>query len=106
LKFTAFELGGGSVILQGYPWNFSNPFNQALGSSGKKDWPTSIRSSRRIQGWAWEEEGVAGGGVPTAAEALVYLLQQEVRELLGWLDWTEKGRREGFDGNRNSPVRQ
>jgi hypothetical protein len=34
----------------------------------EKDWPTSIRSSRRIQGWAWEEEGVAGGGVPTAAE--------------------------------------
>jgi hypothetical protein len=22
--------------LQGYPWSFSNPFNQALGSSGKK----------------------------------------------------------------------
>jgi hypothetical protein len=36
----------------------------------EKDWPTSIASSRRVQGWAWEEEGVAGGGVPTAAEAV------------------------------------
>jgi hypothetical protein len=32
-----------------------------------KGWPTSIRSSRRVQGWAWEEEGVIGGGVPKAA---------------------------------------
>jgi hypothetical protein len=35
----------------------------------EKNWPTSIRSSRRIQGWAWEEEGVTRGGMPTAAEA-------------------------------------
>jgi hypothetical protein len=35
----------------------------------EEDWPTSIRSSRRVQGWAWQEEGVAGGGVITAAEA-------------------------------------
>jgi hypothetical protein len=38
-------------------------------SGVEKNWPTSIRSSRRIQGWAWEEEGVTGGGMPTAAEA-------------------------------------
>jgi hypothetical protein len=35
----------------------------------EKNWPTSIGSSRRVQGWAWEEEGVTGGGMPTAAEA-------------------------------------
>jgi hypothetical protein len=35
----------------------------------EKNWPTSIRSSRRVQGWAWEEEGVTRGGMPTAAEA-------------------------------------
>jgi hypothetical protein len=34
----------------------------------EKDWPTSIRSSRRVHGWAWEGEGLTGGGVPTAAE--------------------------------------
>jgi hypothetical protein len=35
----------------------------------ERDWPTSIRSSRRVQGWAWEEEGVTGGEFPTVAEA-------------------------------------
>jgi hypothetical protein len=35
----------------------------------EEDWLTSIRSSRRVQGWAWEEEEVTGGGFPTAAEA-------------------------------------
>jgi hypothetical protein len=35
----------------------------------EEDWLMSIRSSRRIQGWAWEEEEVTGGGFPTAAEA-------------------------------------
>jgi hypothetical protein len=29
-----------------------------------------------------------------------------VRELLGWLDWMEKGRREGFDGDRSSQERR
>jgi hypothetical protein len=28
-----------------------------------------IRSSRRIHGWAWVEEGMTGDEVPTAAEA-------------------------------------
>jgi hypothetical protein len=35
----------------------------------EKDWSRGTRSSRRIHGWPWEEEGMAGGGVPTAAEA-------------------------------------
>jgi hypothetical protein len=35
----------------------------------EKDWSTRTRSSRRIHGWAWEEEGMAGGVVPTVAEA-------------------------------------
>jgi hypothetical protein len=35
----------------------------------EEDWLTSIRSSRRVQGWAWEEEEVTGGGFPTAAKA-------------------------------------
>jgi hypothetical protein len=41
----------------------------ASGVAGvKKGWSTGTRSSRRIHGWAWEEEGMAGGVVPTAAE--------------------------------------
>jgi hypothetical protein len=52
LKFTAFELGG-SVILQGYPWNFSNPFNQALGLLGKK--------CRNIAGQIPVREATGGG---------------------------------------------
>jgi hypothetical protein len=35
----------------------------------EKGWPTGTCSSRRIHGWAWEEEGVTGGEVPTATEA-------------------------------------
>jgi hypothetical protein len=35
----------------------------------EKNWPTSIRSSRCVHGWAREEERVTEGGVPTAAEA-------------------------------------
>jgi hypothetical protein len=35
----------------------------------EKGWPTGTRSSRCIHGWAWEEEGVTGGEVPTATEA-------------------------------------
>jgi hypothetical protein len=35
----------------------------------EEDWLTSIRSSRRVQGWAWEGEELTGGGFPTAAEA-------------------------------------
>jgi hypothetical protein len=35
----------------------------------EKDWSTGTRSSRRIHGWAWEKEGMAGGVVPTVAEA-------------------------------------
>jgi hypothetical protein len=34
----------------------------------EKNWPVSIRSSRCVQGWAWEEEGVTGSGMPMAAE--------------------------------------
>jgi hypothetical protein len=44
-------------------------FQRVVVSGVEKDWPTSIRSSRRVQGWAWEGEEVTGGGVPTAAEA-------------------------------------
>jgi hypothetical protein len=39
--------------LQGYPWNFSNPFNQALGSSGKK--------GRNIAGQILAREAMGGG---------------------------------------------
>jgi hypothetical protein len=35
----------------------------------EKGWSTGTRSSRRIQGWAWEEERVTGGEFPTVAEA-------------------------------------
>jgi hypothetical protein len=35
----------------------------------EKGWPMGTRSSRHIHGWAWEEEGVTGGEVPTATEA-------------------------------------
>jgi hypothetical protein len=35
----------------------------------EKGWSTGTKSSRRIHGWAWEEEGMAGGWVPTVAEA-------------------------------------
>jgi hypothetical protein len=35
----------------------------------EEDWPTSIRSSRRVQGWAWEEEGVTEGEFPMVTEA-------------------------------------
>jgi hypothetical protein len=38
-------------------------------SGVEEDRLTSIRSSRRVQGWAWEEEEATGGGFPTAAEA-------------------------------------
>jgi hypothetical protein len=85
LKFRAFELGG-SVILQGYAWNFSNPFIQALFSSGKKG--RNIFSQISVRGAAGggegvvskhqelkahllgslEGEGMIGGRVPTAAE--------------------------------------
>jgi hypothetical protein len=94
----------------------------------EKDWPTSIRSSRRVQGWAWEGEELTGGGVPTidrsgggeelvgerfpgeeGGQVLVQQLQQEERKLLrGWIDrrrgggmsstGTETNRRGGSDG--------
>jgi hypothetical protein len=35
----------------------------------EKGWSTGTRSSWRIHGWAWEEEGMAEGGVSTATEA-------------------------------------
>jgi hypothetical protein len=35
----------------------------------EKGLSTGTRSSRRIHGWPWKEEGMAGGEVPTAAEA-------------------------------------
>jgi hypothetical protein len=78
LKFTAFELGEGSVILQGHPWNFSNPFNQALGSSGKK--------GKNIAGQILAR-GAAGGG-----EGVVSEHQELKAHLLGVLgrggdDW-------------------
>jgi hypothetical protein len=91
----------------------------------EEDWLTSIRSSRRVQGWAWEEEEVTGGGVPTAdrsgggeelvderfpgeedGQVLVQQLQQEKRKLLGWLDRSEEGQKDGFDENKSSPARR
>jgi hypothetical protein len=91
----------------------------------EEDWLTSIRSSRHVQGWAWKEEEVTGGGVPMAdqsgsgeelvgerfpseegGEVLVQQLQQEERKLLGGLDRSEEGRRDEFDGNRNSLARR
>jgi hypothetical protein len=41
-------------------------FQRGAVSGVEEDWLTSIRSSRHVQGWAWEEEEVTGGGVPTA----------------------------------------
>jgi hypothetical protein len=38
-------------------------------SGVEEDWLTSIRSSRHVQGWAWDGEELTGGGFPTAAEA-------------------------------------
>jgi hypothetical protein len=35
----------------------------------EKGWSTGTKSSRRIHGWAWEEEGVTGGETSTMAEA-------------------------------------
>jgi hypothetical protein len=35
-------------------------------SGVEKNWPTSIRSSRRAFWRSWEGEGTTGGGVPTA----------------------------------------
>jgi hypothetical protein len=68
---------------------------------------------------------VTGGGDPTAdrsgrgeeligerfpveegGQVLVQQLQQEERKLLGGLDRSEEGRRDEFDGNRNSPARR
>jgi hypothetical protein len=91
----------------------------------EKDWLTSIRSSRRVQGWAWEGEELTGGGVPTADrrggaeeligerfpgeeddQVLVQQLQQEERKLLGWLDRPEEGQRDELNGNRSSPARR
>jgi hypothetical protein len=42
--------------LQGHPWNFSNPFNQALGSSGKKG--RNIAGQIKARGAAGDGEGV------------------------------------------------
>jgi hypothetical protein len=42
----------------------------ARGVAGvEKGWSTGTRSSRRIHGWAWEEEGMAGGVIPMVAVA-------------------------------------
>jgi hypothetical protein len=83
-------------------------FQRGAASGVEKDWPMSIRSSRRVQGWAWEGEELTGGWVPTAdrsgggeeligerfpgeegGQVLVQHLQQEERKLLGWLDRSE-----------------
>jgi hypothetical protein len=48
-------------------------------------------------GRRWGSHGGRGGGEEElVGEGLPG--EQEVRELLGWLDWTEKGRREGSTG--------
>jgi hypothetical protein len=44
-------------------------FRRGAVSGVEKDWPTSIKSSRRVQGWAWDGEELTGGGFPMAAEA-------------------------------------
>jgi hypothetical protein len=46
-------------------------FQRGAASGVEEDWSTSIRSSRRVQGWVWEEERVIGGGFLTVAEAAV-----------------------------------
>jgi hypothetical protein len=60
--------------LQGHPWNFSNPFNQALGSSGKK--------GRNIAGQI-PVRGAPGGG-----EGVVSEHQELKTHLLGVLGVT------------------
>jgi hypothetical protein len=59
--------------------------------------------------------GRSGGGEELIGErlpdeeggqVLVQQLQQEKRKLLGWLDWSEEGRKDGFEGNRSSPARR
>jgi hypothetical protein len=77
-------------------------FRRGSASGVEKGWPTSIRSSRRVQGWAWEEEWVTRGEFPhggrgggggelvggrfpgeEGGQVLVQQLQQEERKLLG-----------------------
>jgi hypothetical protein len=36
----------------------------------EKGWPMGTRGSRRIHRFTWEEEGLTGGEVPTATEAV------------------------------------
>jgi hypothetical protein len=64
----------------------------------------------------WGSHGCRGGGgeelvgerVPSkeGSQVLVQQLQQEERKLLGDLDRSEEGRRDEFDGNRDSPARR
>jgi hypothetical protein len=59
--------------------------------------------------------GQSGGGDELVGErlpgeeggkVLVQQLQQEKRKLLGWLDRSEEGRKDGFDRNKSSPARR
>jgi hypothetical protein len=45
-------------------------FKRGAASGVEEDWSTSIRSSRRVQGWVWEEERVTGGGFLPVAEVV------------------------------------
>jgi hypothetical protein len=58
----------------------------------------------------WASHGGRGGGGEElvgerfpdeeGGQVLVQQLQQEKRKLLGWLDRSEEGRKDGFDGRR------
>jgi hypothetical protein len=64
----------------------------------------------------WVSHGGRGGGGEEligerfpgeeGCQVLVQQLQQEKRKLLGWLDQSEEGRKDGLDGNRSSPARR
>jgi hypothetical protein len=64
----------------------------------------------------WVSHGGRGGGGEElvgerfpgeeGGQVLVQQLQQEKRKLLGWLDRSEEGRKDGFDANRSSPTRR
>jgi hypothetical protein len=89
LKFTAFELGGALEFYKDTLRTFEIISIRSLVHRGRragafasqipvrgvagveKGRSTGTRSSWRIHRWPWEEEGMAGGEVPTAAEVAV-----------------------------------
>jgi hypothetical protein len=71
---------------------------------------------RGVDDRRWSFHGGQGGGgeeiigkrVPSeeGSQVLVQQLQHEERKLLGKLDRSEEGRRDEFDGNKDSPARR